>query len=207
MKILIADDHKLFRDGLKHIITEKLGSVSFVEVNNYAELSNILNELKCDIAIIDLNMPGRSGIDALKDIKSVYANLPVIVLSMYPEEQFALRVIKAGASAYLTKDANPTELITAIKSVAGGNVFFTEKVARIIAKDLALDKKNTLDVLSDREFQVLLMIASGKSLTEIAKELSLSVKTISTHRSHILEKLNLNSNSDLTRFALDNELL
>jgi len=207
MKILIADDHKLFRDGLKHIITEKLGGVTFIEVNNYGELNNILNELSCDIAIIDLNMPGRSGIDALKDIKSIYPNLPVIVLSMYPEEQFALRVIKAGAAAYLTKDANPSELISAIKSVTGGNVFFTEKVARIIANDLMLDKKNSLDVLSDREFQVFLMIASGKSLTEIANELSLSIKTISTHRSHILEKLNLSSNAELTRFALENELL
>ncbi|MCX7875367.1 MAG: response regulator transcription factor [Melioribacteraceae bacterium] len=207
MKILIADDHTLFRDGLKRILTEKYKDVLIKEASNEKELFELLKEDKWQLVILDLNMPGRGGLEILKDIKIFYKELPVLILSMYSEEQFALRVIKAGASGYLTKGVSPSELIEAINFILDGNIYFSKEVSKLIAKDFQGNKNNTLDKLSDREFEVFIKIASGESLTSIANELSLSVKTISTYRSHILEKLNIKSNADITRIAIENNLI
>ena len=207
MKILLIDDHSLFRDGLIELISEKIQDVIFGEVKEDAELYDKLHSDAWDLVILDLNMPGRSGLEILKDVKVQYPNLPVLILSMYSENQFAVRVIKAGAAGYLTKGVSPGELCKAIKTVIEGKVYFTDEVAKIIAKRLKISEKPLLERLSDREIEILIMISSGKTLTEIATELSLSIKTVSTHRHHILEKLNLKNNIEISRFAIENSLI
>jgi len=207
MKILIADDHTLFRDGLKRILSERITEVDFGEAQNDLELFTLLKKEKWDIIILDLNMPGRGGIEILKDLKIFHKDVPVLILSMYPEEQFAIRVIKAGANGYLTKGVTPSELVDAIKTITKGEVYFSKEVSQLIAKDFQGNRKNIVEKLSDREFEVFLKIAAGESLTSIANQLSLSVKTISTYRAHILDKLELKSNAEITRFAIENDLL
>lgn len=207
MNILIADDHTLFRDGLKRILNEKIPNVNFGEAQNENELFNLLKKNSWQLIILDLNMPGRGGIEILKDLKIFYKEIPILILSMYPEEQFAIRVIKAGANGYLTKGVSPTELITAINTIIEGNVYFSKEVSKLIAQDFQGNKNNLLEKLSDREFEVFLKIATGESLTSIANQLSLSVKTISTYRTHILEKLDLKTNADITRLAIKNDLI
>lgn len=207
MKILLIDDHSLFRDGLIELISEKIQDVTFGEIKEDAELFDKLKSDAWDLVILDLNMPGRSGLEILKDIKVQYPDLPVLILSMYSETQFAVRVIKAGAAGYLTKGVSPNELCKAIKTATEGKVYFTEEVAKIIAKRLKITEKPLLEKLSDREIEILIMLSSGKTLTEIATELSLSIKTVSTHRHHILEKLSLKNNIEISRFAIENSLI
>ncbi len=207
MKILIADDYILFRDGLKKIISEKIPEASFGEARDYAELIDLISKKKWDILILDLNMPGRSGLDALIEARKLSPSLPILILSMYSENQFATRVIKAGAMGYLTKGSSPDELIDAIKSVIDGGVYLTKEVAKILTKQLRFGDKSKLDKLSDREYQVFLALAKGKSISEIAKRLSLSPKTISTYRIRLLEKLELKNTADLVKFAIENNLI
>lgn len=207
MKILLADDHHLFRDGLKKIISERIPNVKFGEATNYGELIEQVIKLKWDVIILDLNMPGRSGFEALLELSQLKTNLKILIVSMYPENQFAARSIKAGALGYLTKGTTPEELITAIKTVANGELYFTSEVTKVVTKELRSEQKLKLNSLSNREYQVFLMLARGESVSGIAKKFSLSPKTISTYKKRILEKLELESLADLTKLALQHNLI
>jgi DNA-binding NarL/FixJ family response regulator len=184
-----------------------LPEVKFGEANNYAELIDLISNKKWDILILDLNMPGRSGLEALIEVKKLNPDLPVLVLSMYPENQFAARVIKAGAMGYLTKGSSSNELIDAITSISDGGVYLTKEVAKILTTQLRSSNKSKLESLSDREYQVFLSLARGETISEIGRKLSLSPKTISTYKTRIMEKLELQTNTDLIKFAIENNLL
>lgn len=207
MRILIADDHILFRDGLKKVISEKLPETNFGEANNYAELIDLIHKKKWDILILDLNMPGRSGLEALIEVRKLNPDLPVLVLSMYPENQFAARVIKAGAMGYLTKGSSSDELVDAIRSIIDGGVYLTREVAKILTAHLRTSNRSKLEKLSDREYQVFLLLAKGEKISEIGKKLSLSPKTVSTYKTRILEKLEIQTSADLIKFAIENNLM
>lgn len=208
LKILIADDHAVVRKGLKQILLEEYPSAQIGEV---ADAESLLSEIIKDdwnIVITDMNMPGRSGLDALSQIKQIAPQLPVLIMSMYPEDQYALRVLKAGASGYLGKDNIHDDIIKAIQSVQLGKKFITPTVAEKLAN--ALGEDNNLqphEGLSDREFEVLKLLASGKAVSDIASQLSLSATTVSTYRSRIMEKMNMRTNAELTRYALEKKLI
>ena len=208
LRILIADDHAIVRKGLKQILLESYPSAYIGEVADAEALitSTITNEW--DLVICDMNMPGRSGLDALHQIKQTNPKLPVLIMSMYPEDQYALRVLKAGASGYLGKETIHDDIIKAIEAVRRGKRFITPGIAEKLAD--AFDGDSTRqphEILSDREFDVFKLLASGKAVTEIAEQLSLSATTISTYRSRIMDKMNMHSNADLTRYALENNLI
>jgi two-component system invasion response regulator UvrY len=206
-RILIADDHTIVRKGLKQILTEGMRNVEFGESANASE-TLLLVKKKFDLLILDLSMPGRSGLDLLKDVKVQSPKLPILVLSMYPEDQYALRVIKAGAMGYLTKDSAPEELVNAVTKILNGGRYISAALSdQLIDLVQRPQQGEGYEQLSDREFQVLKLIASGKTASEIADSLSLSVKTVSTYRSRILEKLHLSSNAELTRYAMQNKLV
>lgn len=206
-RILIADDHTIVRKGLKQILTEGMRNVEFGESANASE-TLLLVKKKFDLLILDLSMPGRSGLDLLKDVKVQSPKLPILVLSMYPEDQYALRVIKAGAMGYLTKDSAPEELVNAVTKILNGGRYISAALSdQLIDLVQRPQQGEGYEQLSDREFQVLKLIASGRTASEIADSLSLSVKTVSTYRSRILEKLHLTSNAELTRYAMQNKLV
>jgi two-component system invasion response regulator UvrY len=208
IKILIADDHTVVREGLKQIVAETSDMVVSDEASNGHEVLNKALSSDYDVIVLDITMPGIHGLDVLKQIKSQKPALPVLVLSMHPEEQYAVRVIKAGAAGYLTKESASDELIAAIRKVSSGRKYITSSLAEKIASDLETDaEKLPHEFLSDREYQVMCMIAEGKTVKEIADELYLSVKTISTYRSRILEKTGMKTNAELTRYALQNSLI
>ena len=196
--VLIADDHAVVRQGLKQIIADQKDMVVGGEAKNGHEVIELLRQKEWDVVVLDITMPGRSGLDILKDIKSERPELPVLMLSMHPEDQYALRALRAGAAGYLTKESAPEELVVAIRRILRGKKYITESVADAMVDDIkgAVDKEPH-DKLSDREFQVLTMIGSGKSLSDIAEELSLSVKTVSTYRTRLLEKMHLKNNAEL----------
>lgn len=206
--ILLADDHKILRQGLKKILDESFRDTHYGEAANSDDVMRILDESKWDIAILDLNMPGKSGLEILKDLKALRPEIPVLVLSMYPEEQFALRVIKSGAAGYLTKDSAPEELVSAVEKILEGKKFITQSLAELLASEI---KKPGVEyshqLLSDREYEIFLMIAGGKTVSQIADELSLSSKTVSTHRAHILQKTNLKNNADISLYAIRHKLV
>ena len=208
IKILIGDDHTVVREGLKQIVAETSDMVVSDEASNGHEVLNKALSSDYDVIVLDITMPGIHGLDVLKQIKSQKPALPVLVLSMHPEEQYAVRVIKAGAAGYLTKESASDELIAAIRKVSSGRKYITSSLAEKIASDLETDaEKLPHEFLSDREYQVMCMIAEGKTVKEIADELYLSVKTISTYRSRILEKTGMKTNAELTRYALQNSLI
>jgi two-component system, NarL family, invasion response regulator UvrY len=208
IKILIADDHSVVRFGIIKALTSKIPEAEFGEAGNAAEVLKIVNESRWDLVILDISMPGRNGLEVLKELKENHPGIYVIIFSMYPEDQFALRAIKAGASAYLTKNISSKELSEAIKKILTGGTYLTPSIAELITSELRYDhNKPTHEILSDREYQVLLLIASGKSVSVIAKELCLSVKTISVYRSNILRKMNLKNNSEITHYAFKNNLV
>lgn len=208
LNILLADDHKILRQGLKKILDESFKNTHYGEASNSAEVIDLLNEKKWDIAILDLNMPGKSGLEILKDIKALRSEIPVLILSMYPEEQFALRVIKSGASGYLTKDSAPEELVLAVNKILEGRKFITQSLAELLASEVKKpDAEYVHQLLSDREYEIFLMIAAGKTVSQIGEELSLSPKTISTHRAHILQKTKLKNNADISLYAIRHKLL
>lgn len=207
-RVLIADDHIIVRKGLKQILSEGLHGFEYEEASNAHEALTILQKKSFDIVILDVSMPGKSGLDLLKDVKVLRPKLPVLILSVHPEDQYALRVMKAGASGYLTKNSAPEELVQAVKKILkGGKYVSTSFSERLV--ELLCDPANTEPHhrLSDREFEVLKLIASGKTVSEIAAQLSLSVKTVSTYRSRILDKLQLSTNAELTRYALQHRLV
>jgi DNA-binding NarL/FixJ family response regulator len=208
MKILIADDHALLRKGLIRILQDRYVDSTIYEAAGESDIYPLLRDIVYDIIILDISMPGRGGVDILKDIRSMGLKVPVLILSMHPEEQYAVRVLKSGASGYLNKDSAPELLIEAIETILSGKKFISSSVSQQLAAD-AFTNTTTIkhELLSDREMQVLISIASGKSTGEIAEELSLSVNTISTYRARVLEKLELNSNAAITRYALENHLV
>lgn len=206
-RILIADDHTIVRKGLKQILSEGMRNVEFGESANAVETLSLIKK-KYDLLILDLSMPGRSGLDLLKDVKVLAPKLPILVLSMYPEDQYALRVIKAGAMGYLTKDSAPEELVNAVTKILNGGKFISPALSdQLLSLIQRPQQGEDYEQLSDREFQVLKLIASGKTATEVAGALSLSVKTVSTYRTRILDKLRLSSNAELTRYALQRKLV
>ena len=208
INILIADDHAIVRKGLKQILSEGVNSVEFLESSNASETLSHVTSQKIDIVILDLSMPGRSGLDLLKDIRVQSPMLPILVLSMHPEDQYALRVIKAGAMGYMTKDSAPEELVNAVTKILKGGKYVSANLSEQLVSLLQEHQKSTgHENLSDREFQVLVLIASGKTVSEVADKLSLSVKTVSTYRTRILEKLHLSTNAELTRYAMQNKIV
>jgi len=208
LRILIADDHAVVRRGLKQILADQFKRAVYGEVRNAREAIERVRNENWDAVVLDITMPGRSGLDALKEIKEAKPRLPVLVLSMHPEDQFAVRVLKSGASGYLTKESAPEELVGAIKKVLAGGRYVSSALAEKMASYLAIDTPNALhEGLSDREFAVLRMIASGKTVSQVADELSLSVKTVSTYRTRILEKMGMKSSAELTHYAFKYSLV
>ena len=208
IKILIADDHRIVREGLKQILAETPDMIVADEANNAQEVLKKIWDNDYDVLLLDISMPGRSGLDILKQLKSDRPKLSVLVLSMYSEEQYALRALRAGASGYMTKESAPDELIEAIRKVSTGRKYISPSVAEKLAFSLESgDEKPPQETLSDREFQVMCMIASGKTIKAIADDLSLSVKTVSTYRARILEKMRMKNNAELTHYAIQNKLV
>lgn len=207
IRILIADDYPVIRKGLGQIIEDAAGLIIEDEASNGYEVLEKIRTKDFDVIILDISMPGLNGLEVLKQVKIIKSNLPVLILSMYPEEQYAIRALKAGASGYLTKESAPEELVKAILKITNGGKYISSSLAEILALDFLGEKdKMAHELLSDREFQVMRMIASGKTVSEIADELSLSVKTVSTYRSRILGKMNLNNNAELIRYVYENKL-
>jgi two-component system, NarL family, invasion response regulator UvrY len=208
IRILIADDHAIVRRGLRQLLLEEYPSAHIEEVGDAETLVNRCIQQQWDVVICDLSMPGRSGLDALRQIKQTSPSLPVLIMSMHPEDQYALRVLKAGASGYLGKDAIHDELIRAVKTVLQGRRFITPSVAEKLADAFDGDKEGqSHEALSDREFDVFKLLASGKSVSEIAAQLSLSITTVSTYRSRIMDKMNMRSNAELTRYAIEQNII
>lgn len=208
IKILIADDHAIVREGLKQIVAETPDMVVAGETASSQETLETALGQDWDIVLLDISMPGRGGIDTLKQIKQNKPDLAVLVLSMYPEEQYALRALRAGASGYLTKESAPDELIDAIKKVANKGTYISTSLAEKIATFISKDTERPVhELLSDRELQVMLMIASGHTVTKIADILSLSIKTISTNRSRALKKMGMKNNAEFMYYAIKQGLV
>ncbi len=208
IRLLIADDHAIVRKGMKQILAETRDIVVADEAADGRQALEKIRKNDYDMALLDISMPGRDGLEVLKELKNLKPKLPVLMLSMYPEEQYAVRALRSGASGYLTKDSAPDELIAAIRKVSAGGKYVSESLAEKLALKLGAEFDGPLhETLSDREYQVMCMIASGKSVKEIGEELSLSVKTVSTYRARILIKMKLKGNAELTRYAIDNKLV
>lgn len=208
IRILIADDHDIVRQGLTTIL-EKSHKIKIVaSCNNGTDALNWLRNNNCDVALIDVSMPGMNGIDLLKLLRKEKPKLPVLILSSYPEDQYAVRLIKAGAAGYLNKECAPDEVVGAVHTVLDGKKYISPAVAELLAKEVCIpDGKLPHETLSNREYQILLLLASGKTVGEIADILKLSTKTISTYRSRILEKMHLSNNAELMRYAVDKQLM
>lgn len=209
MRVLVADDHQIVREGIRRILTGAPGFTRIEEAGTANEVMERLRQGRFDAVLLDINLPGRSGLEALKDIRREYPFLPVLVLSMYSEDQFGVRVMRAGAAGYLSKATAANVLVDALHQVCSGKKFITPQVAQAMASALEVraDTGPVHTLLSDREFEVFRLIARGKTVGEIAAELHLSVKTISTYRTHILLKMHLRNNADMMRYAVDKHLL
>ena len=205
MKIIIADDHAVVRRGLKQILLEMSGVKVVEEVDNGPALIERITIDNFDFVVLDISMPGQSGLQALKEIKNRKPELPVLILSIHPEEQYALRALKGGASGYITKDSAPEELVKAIQKILSGHKYITQSITDKLADNFS--DKPPHELLSDREYEVFAMIAVGKTITDIADELSLSVKTVSTYRSRIYDKMGMKSRTELTLYAIQNKLI
>jgi DNA-binding NarL/FixJ family response regulator len=208
IRILIADDHAILRRGLKEILVRELEGAVCGEANDATEVLARIQDGDWDLAILDITMPGRSGLDVLRDLKAARPKLPVLVLSMYPEDQYAKRILRAGASGYMNKESAPEELIKAVRKVLGGGRYVSAALAEKLASDLSADTGRPIEeALSDREFEVLRMIAAGKTVSQIAEDLHLGVTTVSTYRARILEKMNMATTAELMHYALYNHLI
>jgi DNA-binding NarL/FixJ family response regulator len=208
IRVLIADDHAVVRQGLKQILGGTPEMLVAGEATNGQEVLDKVRAETWDVVVLDISMPDRSGLDVLKQLRSERPKLPVLVLSMHSEDQYAVRVLKAGASGYLTKDSAPDELVKAIRKVVSGGRYVSSFLAEKLAFEIGTDSSRLPhETLSDREFQVLRLIAAGKSVTEIAAELYLSPKTVSTYRARLLQKMNLGTTAELMHYAMQNHLI
>ena len=208
IEVLVADDHAIIRDGLKKIIADTDDLIVAGEASNGNAVLEKVRERDWSLIVLDLSMPGRNGLELIKLIKAERPKLPILIFSMHQEEQYAVRAIHAGASGYLSKEGDSELILPAIRRVAAGGVFISQKVAELLATDVSRHTNNPPHtLLTDREYEIFSRIVRGASLTEIAERLSLSIKTVSTHKSHILAKMNLASNVDLFRYAVDHKLL
>lgn len=208
LRILIADDHTVVRKGLRLILQEEFPNAVIQEVSDAEELIKKVMSAKWDIVVSDVSMPGRSGLDSLQQIKLSHPDLPVLILSIHPEEQYALRALKAGASGYLSKDTASDELVKAVQKILLKKKYISQAIAEKLANNLSKDSVLQLhETLSNREFDVMKLLANGKSVSEIAEILALSVTTVSTYRGRVMTKLHLRSNSDLTKYAIENKLI
>ena len=208
IRILIADDHAIVRQGLKQIVATDNQMKIVGEASNGNEVLNLMRKTAVDVIVLDINMPGRNGLETLKDLKRDYPALPVIILSMHPEDQYAVRVLKAGAAGYMSKETAPEELLTAIKKVYRGGKYISPEIAELLAFHIQSKNENEPHKsLSNRELEVFYLLAGGTTVSQISEKLNLSVKTVSTYRTRILEKMGMTSNSELTRYAFDHRLL
>ena len=203
IRVLLADDHTLFREGVRRLLEAESGMDVVAEAGRGPEVIDQAAQTEPDIVLLDVSMPGRGGLETLQDLKSRHPETKVLMLTVHPEDHFAIRCIKAGADGYMTKDAEPDELVGAIRRVVGGKKYITPDLAEQLALTLGQDfEEQPHERLSDREFQVLRLIASGKTVSEIGEELNLSVKTISTYRARILEKMNLRNNAEIMQYGI-----
>ncbi len=208
IKILIVDDHAIVRRGLKDVVSAETDMAVEGEASSHQEAMQLINRREWDVVVLDIAMPGRNGLDTLRDLKQLRPKLPVLVLSMYPEDQFAVRVLRTGASGYMNKETAPEELVKAIRKVVTGGKYVSQFLAEKLATDLETAHLGAPhEQLSDREYQVLCMLASGNTITDVAEELNLSVKTVSTYRTRILEKMKLRNNAELTTYAIRNGIV
>ncbi|CAE6789110.1 response regulator [Nitrospira defluvii] len=206
--ILVVDDHAVVRQGVRQILSEQFQDAVIGEAASAQEMMEQMRRHNWDVVVLDVGMPGKSGLDALKDLKQASPKLPVLVLSAYPEDQLARRMLKAGAAGYLNKDSAPNELVRALRKILGGGKFVSAAVAELLASNLDDHCEKPLhEQLSDREYQVMCLIAVGKSLKEIADDLCVGVSTINTYRARILEKMQLRNNTELTHYAIENRLV
>jgi len=208
IKILIADDHAIVREGLKQIVAEESDMKVTGEAANASELFELLDNGSWEIVVLDINMPGKSGLEALKEMKVSYPETPVLILSMFSEDQYGLRAIKAGASGYLKKVSAPTELVLAIRKIVSGGKYINQSLAEKLADNVYVNNNKALHQnLSDREYQIMCFISSGKSAEKIAEDLTISIHTVYSYRNRILEKMHLKSNVELTQYAIQNKLI
>jgi DNA-binding NarL/FixJ family response regulator len=208
ISVLIADDHTVVRQGLKQILADDTQMSVVAEATNGNEVLQTLERTNVDVLILDITMPGRNGLDVLKEVRRKYPTLPVLVLSMHPEDQFAIRILRAGAAGYITKESAPEELVEALRKVCAGGKYVSPQLAEKLAVFIEGDNTRAPhERLSDREFEILRMLALGKTVTEVADELLLSVKTVSTYRARVLEKMKMSTNAELTRYALQSGLI
>lgn len=208
LEVLLADDHAIIRDGLKQILDETEDFIVAGQAANGNELMQRVRERPWDALILDLSMPGRSGLDLIRMVKDEQPALPILILSMHHEEQYAVRALQAGASGYLTKETESEILVTALRQITRGGVYVSQKVAALMVQGIRPQiETRPHELLSDREYQVFNMIVAGKGLTTIADELSLSVKTVSTHKTHILQKMGLSNVAELVRYAISHDLV
>ena len=208
VRIVVCDDHTIVREGLKQILSGQPDFEVVAEAADGHEAMKRVRELEFDVLLLDMSMPGKSGVELIKQVKSEKPKLRILVLTMHEEHQYAVRAIRAGASGYLTKEGASSQLVTAIRKVASGGAYISAEVAEQLALNAMPDSQGPLHAaLSDREFQVFRMIAEGKSVSEIAERLNLSVKTVSTHKANVLQKMNMTNQGELIRYALENNLV
>jgi DNA-binding NarL/FixJ family response regulator len=208
MKILICDDHKIVRDGLRQILQQLIGVIFISEASDGTEALSLLKKDDFDIMLLDISLPGKSGLDVLQSVKEKWPSVNVLMLSMYPQEQYAIRAIKLGASGYLTKDTASEELLLAVKKVSEGGKYISQSLAENLFNHMENDSsRQKHDILSAREFEIMIQLANGKSLLEIGEQLFISHKTVSTYRSRIMEKMELHKNTELTRYCIENKLI
>lgn len=208
IRILVADDHAIVRRGLRQIVADESDMEVVGEAQTPQEILDLARQEEWDVIVLNISMPGRGGFEALKALKQTHSKRPVLVLSMYPEDQFAVRAFRAGAAGYMTKESAPEELVQAIRKVVRGGKYVSPSLAEKLAAELGEDaERPPHEALSEREYHVLCLLASGKTVTQIAAEMSLSVKTISTYRARLLEKMRMKTNAEVTRYAIEHRLV
>lgn len=206
--VILCDDHAMVRRGIRDTLSEAADIQVTAEAGSYAEVREAIHNALCDVLVLDLNMPGRGGLDVLSTLRESNSSIKVLIVSMFAEDQYAIRCLRAGAQGYLNKAGDPADLITAVRTVGQGRKYVTPDVARMLVESLSTPESTSLHAsLSERELQTLLKIASGKRLSDIAEELMLSPKTVSVYRARVLEKLKLSNNAELTVYAIRNELV